>query len=102
MAQIIAGKTTCLLCGNKIHNIDEAIAFPAFVPEGHVFHQFSDGVFHRRCFAAWEHHERFQELYDAYVRVWKSRPSNLSVNELEKWGKSAFDKIFREGMESSG
>ncbi len=74
---------------------------PAFVPRGHEFSAFSDGVFHRDCFAKWEEHERFQQLYNDYDRVWKTRPSNLAFEEIEEWGRQAFEKVFSEGMVES-
>ena len=101
MAQIIPGKSKCILCRKEIGTVNEAVAFPAFVPPGHIFHRFSDGIFHRTCFAKWEDHEAFQQLYDDYERVWKSRPANLSFQEIEAWGQQAFEKVFREGMRNS-
>jgi len=98
MPQIIAGKTPCNICGKAIDLKDETVAFPAFVPQGHVFAQFSDGAFHKDCFWAWEDREQFQSLYNDYERVWKSRPNNLSFEEIEEWGKQAFAQVFEKGM----
>lgn len=96
MALIVAGKTKCIICQEVISSPEEAVAFPAFVPQGHVFADFSDGVFHKNCFLAWGDHERFQSLYENYRRVWGSRPSGLSLEEMEEWGKQAFAGVFGE------
>ncbi len=98
MAIFIAGKTSCKICQQIVGSSEEAVAFPAFVPQGHEFTAFSDGVFHENCFRAWEDHERFQTLYENYQRVWSSRPSGLSFKEIEEWGKQAFTEVFRAGM----
>jgi hypothetical protein len=94
MAILVVGKTKCTICKGIIESLDDAVAFPAFVPEGHEFSEFSDGVFHKHCFLAWEDHDRFQCLYENYERVWKSRPSNLSFEQIEEWGRHAFAEVF--------
>jgi hypothetical protein len=76
----------------------EAIGFPAFIPRGHEFEQYSDCAFHRDCYLKWDDHDRFQQLYDDYDRVWKSRPKDLTFDEIETWGKAAFERVFSQGM----
>jgi hypothetical protein len=98
MAQLIPGKTTCPLCGQGITSLADAVGFPAFIPRGHEFERFSDCAFHRRCFSTWPERDRFQNLYDDYERVWRSRPQGLSLEEIEEWGKKAFEQVFAQGM----
>ncbi len=98
MAQFIAGKTKCCICGNAILTTEEIVAIPAFVPKGHVFSSYSDGTFHKDCFLVWEDHEQFKSLYDDYQRIWDSRPRNISFHEMEEWGEFAFAKVFEKGM----
>ena len=95
MAAFIAGKTKCTICQQVIGSSEEPVAFPAFIPQGHEFAAFSDAVFHKSCFLAWEDHDRFQSLFENYQRVWESRPSGLSFSEIEQWGKRAFAEVFR-------
>jgi endogenous inhibitor of DNA gyrase (YacG/DUF329 family) len=53
MALVVLGETVCNLCGDKIENEDEAIAFPPFCQnENDICFQFSDGAFHSRCLDA--------------------------------------------------
>ena len=73
MAIFIAGKTKCMICEQQIASMTDAVAFPAFVPNGHEFSKYSDGVFHRSCFTSWVDHDRFQSLFDEFDRIWKSR-----------------------------
>ena len=95
MALIIAGKTKCVICGKVLDPSDEVIGFPAFIPPGHEFSGYSDSAFHPTCFQLWSDHDRFQQLYDNYRKVWDSRPSDLSFAEAEEWGKHAFDDVRR-------
>ena len=95
MAQLILGKTTCVLCGQGIASSTDAVGFPAFIPRGHEFEQFSDCAFHRHCFSSWAERDRFQKLYDEYERVWRARPQGLSFDEIEEWGKKAFEQVFK-------
>lgn len=95
MALIFLGHSKCTLCGATLCEGDELVAFPAFIPVGHQLHAFNDAVFHKDCFSKWEHHEQMQILYDRFRAVWKTRPLNVSLEEMENWGKSAFDDVFR-------
>ena len=98
MAIFIEGKSICVRCGKTIESSAEVVGFPAFVPKNHEFSDFSDAAFHKECFLAWKDHEQFQSLYSDYERVWKSRPSDLSFEEIEEWGKQAFAQVFENGM----
>ena len=34
-----------------------------------------------------------------YLEVWNSRPEKISsISEIEEWGKSAWDEVFKPGM----
>jgi hypothetical protein len=94
MANIILGKSNCSLCGEILNSTADAVGFPAFLPAGHALAPYSDAAFHRNCFIAWDEHDEFQRLYDEYLRVWSSRPQDLSYKHAEKWGKSAFARVF--------
>jgi hypothetical protein len=94
MALVVSGSTRCKLCNDPLLQSSDVVAFPAFIPSGHPFHPFSDAAFHKTCFAAWEHHEALQRLFDEYQSVWNSRPRNLSYFEMEEWGKQAFKRVF--------
>ena len=101
MALLIPGKTPCAICGKTIAEGADAVGFPAFIPPGHEFEQYSDCAFHRTCYLNWDEHERFQKLFDEYERIWKSRPKGLSFEDMEKWGKTAFGQLFALGMTKS-
>jgi hypothetical protein len=101
MAHLIPGKTVCAICGKSIAGGADSIGFPAFIPRGHEFEQYSECAFHRTCYLDWDEHQRFQRLFDEYERIWKSRPIGLSFEEMEKWGKTAFEQLFAEGMSKS-
>lgn len=98
MAIVILGKSKCVVCGEIVCEASEANAFPAFIPQGHELSEYSDSVFHRSCFESWEQHEKLASLFDEYQRVWESRPIGIPFDEIEKWGKEAFGKIFEKGM----
>jgi len=99
MAVIVPNKTKCVICGDVIISAKDAVAFPAFIPCGHKFSQFSDSVFHADCFSSWSERETFQSLYDTYRKIWDTRPSNLeSLEDIEAWGRNAFDDLFAPGM----
>lgn len=100
MAIYIHGTSMCKACGNTIDDASTSIAFPAFVPKGHVFHDFSDSIFHSHCFENWQMHTDFLKLYDQYREIWKSRPIGVSYDEAERWGREAFVGIFKSGMSS--
>lgn len=98
MAHIVPGQTRCKLCGEILSSANAIVAFPAFVPQGHEFSDYSDAAFHEECFTSWSDHERLQSLYEKYRSVWEARPRNLPFNEIESWGKNAFEDVFCEGM----
>lgn len=95
MALILPGHTRCNFCGRPLREGEELVAFPSFFPVGHELHAFNDAAFHESCFAKWEQHEQMQIVYDRFRAVWQSRPLNASMEEMENWGKSAFDDVFR-------
>ena len=99
MAVIIPGKTKCRRCGEILNSMSDSVGFPAFIPAGHLFAPYSDSAFHRSCFMAWDEHDEFQRLYDEYLRVWDSRPQELSYKDAENWGKSAFARVFAKSDE---
>lgn len=94
MAHLLLGKATCTLCGNVVSESQSFVAFPAFIPNGHEFSAYSDGVFHLECFEHWEHHARFQRLFEAYETIWESRPKGLTFDRMEAWGRRAFSELF--------
>ena len=96
MALFIKGKTPCALCGLPIMT-DDAVLFPAFLGPGHRLHEFSDGVFHSRCFEAWGDRHEFARLYAKFRRIMDSRPRNVSMEEAERWAAEAF-----RGMDDPG
>jgi hypothetical protein len=98
MAHLIPGKTPCAICGDAIAAAADAVGFPAFIPRGHEFERYSDCAFHRDCYLGWDEHDRFQKLFDEYECIWKSRPKGLSFEEIEVWGKTAFEHLFAQGM----
>ena len=96
MAQIILGVSTCVLCGRVIKK--DFVGFPAFLPVTHRFGEYSDGVFHRKCFYAWKDHEEFLGLYNRFCEIWDSRPSELKTPEgIDEWGRKALIEFFDEG-----
>lgn len=95
MALILLGKTACTHCGKPLCESEELVAFPAFIPAGHELHAFNDAAFHKNCFSQWAHHDRMQDLFSRFQAVWKSRPIDASWEEIDSWGKSAFDDLFR-------
>lgn len=102
MALVFPGETRCHLCKRIIHSVDEVVGFPAFIPAGHEYADFSDAAFHKDCFLAWDKREELQRLYDAYQAIWNSRPASVrTLDEIDRWGKQAFDKLFAPGMRSA-
>jgi len=95
---VILGKSKCASCGEILGEASKAKAFPAFIPPGHELSEYSDSVFHSSCFESWEQHEKITSLFEEYQRVWESRPKGIPFDEIEKWGKEAFGKIFEKGM----
>ena len=97
MGILISRNQTCGLCQSPLGS-ENRIGFPAFVPKNHRFSQYSDCVYHERCFNQWPNQVTFLALYEAYKEVWKTRPRGASMAQADAWGKHAFDKIFAAGM----
>ena len=94
MALMMPGRTTCLICENVIERSEDAVMFPAFLKAGHRLHSYSDGVFHRWCFAASLDKEEVERLFSRFRQIWDERPKDLkTVEEIEEWGKSAFKEL---------
>ena len=94
MSIVIQGKTQCRLCGKSLESKSETMAFPAFVPHGHVYSSYSDSAYHRECFDNWEHRAAFLSLYAAYRAVWDSRPVGLAYEEAALWFQERLEKLF--------
>lgn len=95
MALFIPGKSVCVLCGQPILKREEVACFPAFLPNEHRFHNFSDSVFHEKCYETWPNREEFDQLYRRFREAWENRPKNLkSLEEIEEWGKQAFKDLW--------
>ena len=72
----------------------EIVAFPAFLPSGHKFGNFSDAAFHASCFRNMSSSDEVKELYRRYREIWESRPKNLkTLEEIADWGKKAFKEF---------
>lgn len=95
MALFFPGKTNCIICNEVILRTKDAICFPAFLPNGHRLHRFSDGAFHIDCFQKWPDRESFEIIYKKYREIWENKPRNLkTLKEIEDWGKKAFGDLF--------
>ena len=91
MALVIPGKSVCHLCGAVLQEHDEVEAFPAFLPPSHELGDFSDAVFHSKCFEADPRAQDVRALYRRYREIWDSRPRDLkTLEEIEAWGRQAF------------
>jgi hypothetical protein len=90
MALLLSGKSECQICGRVIGISDDAAMFPAFLPPSHSLHRYSDGVFHRNCFEASPDREEVERLFARFRYIWDHRPSNMTMEEVEAWGRSAF------------
>lgn len=94
MGLLFPDKTICLICRKTISSSDDFESFPAFLPNSHPLHKYSEGIFHRGCYENWEKHEEFSDLYNRFRKVWDSRPKNLkTIDEINKWGAEAFTKF---------
>ena len=94
MALMFSGSSTCLMCKKVIERTEDAVAFPAFLKAGHRLHWYSDGLFHRECFAASPDKEEVEKLYARFRQIWDDRPRDLkTLEEIEKWGRSAFKEF---------
>ena len=100
MALVIEGRTKCRLCREEIRSASEALAFPAFIPEGHLYSSYSDSAYHRECFSEWQHRAAFVSLYEAYRHVWESRPAGLPCEEAAKWLQDSIRRVFSAGIVS--
>ena len=99
LAIFIAGKTKCIECNEIIFSERNTVAFPAFIPTGHKYSKYSDGIFHRECFDKWSDRTEFDLLYQQYLQVWDNRPDNLtSIIEIEEWGRKAFEELHTRWM----
>ncbi len=95
MAIVIDGSSVCAVCNQRIDSVNNAFAFPAFIPQSHRLAKFSDCVIHRECFAKCEECIEVQLLYERYRTIWDSRPNDLkSLEEFEAWGTVAFRGLF--------
>ncbi len=91
MALLLRGKTKCPLCGKTIEEGQEVVAFPAFLPGGHSFADFSDTSMHESCFRQDSRSGAVEDLYARFREIWDSRPTDLkTIEEIEAWGREAF------------
>lgn len=90
MALLLGKKSECQICGQLIETSDELKMFPAFLGASHPLHRYSDGVFHRQCFAASPDRDEVERLFARFRYIWDHRPSNMTMEEVEAWGRSAF------------
>ena len=94
MALMFSGSSTCLICKKVIERSEDAVGFPAFLKAGHRLHWYSDGLFHRECFATSPDKEEVERLYSRFCQIWHERPKDLkNLEEIEEWGKSAFKEL---------
>jgi hypothetical protein len=89
MALFLEKKSECQICGRLIETSDELKMFPAFLGTSHPLHRYSDGLFHR-CFEASPDREEVERLFARFRHIWDHRPSNMTMEEVEVWGRSAF------------
>ncbi len=62
----IPGHTACTHCGGLLHRGDDVLLLPpAWLPAYEPMHAFREAAFHRTCWAAWPHRERFVERVNA-------------------------------------
>lgn len=79
----IIGKTTCALCSAAITEEADKIAFPEFLPEGHHLRQYSNAVFHRKCFNEWQRRDEFLEIFERWKRIYRERP--MPPNDIKNF-----------------
>jgi len=90
MALVLEKKSECQICGKLIEMSDDVKMFPAFLGTSHPLHRYSDAVFHRRCFEASPDRNEVERLFAKFRYIWDHRPPNLTTEEIEMWGRSAF------------
>jgi hypothetical protein len=90
MALFLEKKTDCQICGQLIDSSHDAKMFPAFLGKSHPLHRYSDAVFHRRCFETSPDREEVERLFARFRHIWDHRPPNMTMEEVEAWGRSAF------------
>jgi hypothetical protein len=93
MALFFPGKSECGICGKVIEAADALTMFPSFLGRNHPLHRYSDCAFHKSCFEASPDREEVERLYARHRYIWDHRPSNLTWEEVEAWGKSAFSEF---------
>lgn len=97
MVLLLPGHTKCRLCSAVILENDEVVGFPAFLTTAHRFHQFSDSVFHERCFEACPERDAVLAVYTRWSEIWDARPRDLKTLEaMEAWGIEAFRNFERD------
>lgn len=97
---IITSGAKCVACSRTVEDIDEAVAFPAFVPKWHELSNYSDCVFHKKCFYGWSGHEELQDLYNRYLEAWEHRPKDASSSEIDAWVKDMHVNLFGDAANS--
>lgn len=90
MALLLVGKSVCQICGQLIKASDEVRMFPAFLKSSHRMYRYSDAPFHKQCFEASPDRDEVERLFAKFRDIWDHRPSNLTMEEAEAWGRSAF------------
>lgn len=93
MALVITGKSKCGICGRVIEASDDTTAFPAFLRPTHRLYRYSDDVFHRHCFETSADREEMERLFARFRYIWDHRPSGLTAEQIEAWGRSAFSEF---------
>lgn len=96
MSMFFPGRTKCIICGKSVETVADCFGIPAFIPPGHKFSGFSDACFHRDCYDAWTDRLEFQKLYEQYINLWNTRPSDLSPDEIEKWAEKYLMNFLRD------
>lgn len=94
MGIVIRGKTKCLHCGLLIEENDEITGIPSFLPPENRLSKYNDATLHKKCFEKLADREAIERAMALHQEIWKSRPSSLkSREEIEAWGKKAFEKM---------
>jgi hypothetical protein len=58
----LPGRTRCGHCGEALRSGDDVVSLPpAWLPAYEPMYNFREAWFHRDCWAAWPHRERFIE-----------------------------------------
>ena len=93
MVLFYPGKTKCGICGRVIDAVDETTMFPAFLGKNHPLRRYSDEVFHAACFRDSPDREEVEHLFAKHRYIWDHRPPDLTTEEAEAWGRSAFSEF---------